>query len=308
MTMLVRAIVAMAGAAVLLAGCGGSDGAAPGDARARTLDVPVGDQPGAGQPLPFTSLASAAFSGVHDARRVVVRDAAAWAALWAEHTAGRSPAPALPPVDFGRRMLVGVFSGDRATGCHTSAILRLGARDGRLVVEYEERDVSAVALCLPGIAQPMEVVAVDRTDAAVGFVKVTSRDLPFETISATGRSGVVRERQVVVDDAEAWARLWREHAGPETAVPAVDFARKRVVGVFRGAQPSGCHGTSVARVRLLGAGSQARLLVRQVEADPGPAVMCTMALVHPAHLVAVERDDTAAGAPVEFSKEIRLIE
>lgn len=58
-------------------------------------------QPENREPVAFAAVAEDAFSGVHDAKNVVVRDAAAWAALWAEH-GGAMP---LPQVDFIPRLL-----------------------------------------------------------------------------------------------------------------------------------------------------------------------------------------------------------
>lgn len=50
-------------------------------------------------------------------------------------------------------------------------------------------------------------------------------------------SAILEPRQVVVQDEEAWRRLWAEHARgtvKQASPPYVDFTRETVVGVFLG--------------------------------------------------------------------------
>ncbi|MEH6436732.1 protease complex subunit PrcB family protein [Massilia sp. DD77] len=250
-----------------------------------------------GEPLAFRSLIREAFSGVATAREVVIKDQAAWSALWAEHTRNRVPAPALPEVDFSSQMLVGVFSGDRGNGCIETSVLRTVARGSKLVVEYEERDITAVAICMAAVSQPMHVVAVERVDAPVEFVKVESGAQSFLTLDAGNRSGITAPRKLVVRDSAAFQALWAEHAGPDAKAPEVDFASQMVVGVFLGNAPSACHGTQIEGVSR----SAERITVRQVNTEPGPGIACAMMVTYPAHLVAIGR----SALPVEFAEEIR---
>lgn len=255
--------------------------------------------PKSGEAIAFRPLIRESFSGVKEARQVVVTDAAAWNALWAEHSAGRNPAPA-PQVDFSKHMVVGVFSGEHNSGCWDTAILRVGALDERIVVEYEIRDITPVAICLPVVTQPAQLVVIDKLDAKVEFLRVQSGFDAFRTLDATNRSRIAAPRDVVVRDATAWQQLWAEHAGADAKAPAVDFATQMVIGVFLGAQPTSCHNTGIDRVAV----SPQRILVRHVDTQPGPNVFCGQALNYPAHLIAVERSE----APVEFASEIRILQ
>ncbi|MFC0250805.1 protease complex subunit PrcB family protein [Massilia consociata] len=252
--------------------------------------------PTSGAPVAFTTVVGEGFSNITAPRQVVVKDGAAWAALWAEHSKTRIAAP---EVDFSRQMLVGVFAGDVDSGCKTVSVLHVGTRDGRMVVEYEERDITPVAICLPVVSQPMQVVAVPRSDVPVEFVKAASDWTSFQSIDSGTRSGVQTPRKLVVRDPAAWAALWREHAGGDAPVPKIDFGRQMVIGVFLGAQPSGCYATGIESVRH----ADGKLKVRHVDTQPGPGVFCTMAITYPAHLVVVDRSEV----PVEFSQEIRLL-
>ncbi|MBQ5948439.1 hypothetical protein [Massilia sp. ST3] len=257
---------------------------------------PVRFLPKDGEPVAFRSVAKEAFSGVGAAREVVIKDQAAWSALWAEHTRNRTPAPPLPEVDFASQMLVGVFSGDRGNGCIETSVLRTVARGGKLVVEYEERDITAVAICMAVVSQPMQVVAVDRIDEKVEFVKVASGSLALRTLDHGNASLVASPRKVVVRDEAAFRALWAEHAGPEAKAPAVDFASQMVIGVFLGPR-STCYGTSIEQVSR----SADHITVHQVNTEPGPGIACIALVGHPAHLVAVERSEL----PVEFAEETR---
>jgi hypothetical protein len=172
---------------------------------------------------------------------------------------------------------------------------RVAAGATKLEVEIDERDVTTVAICLPVVVQPMQVVAVDRVDADVAFNKVAASDIFFQTADATSLSGIHEERTVVVKDEAAWTRLWDEHA-PGRTRPAVDFASQMVVGVFMGNGASSCYSTAIDGI--LRAGD--KILVRELRSVPGPDIMCAMLVTTPAHLAVIPRSDL----PVVFSSEV----
>jgi hypothetical protein len=249
--------------------------------------------PKAGTRLPFERVAMDSFSGVNQKKNVVIKDEAAWARLWTEHTAGRSPAPALPKVDFSSKMLVGVFLGDTGS-CRTVAIPQVVAGSISVKVEVDERSLQTFDVCPAVVTQPMQIVAIDRTDIPVEFVPATGAALRFQTLSLTSQSKVEEARNVVVRDAEAWARLWQCHA-PDAPMPPIDFDNTMVIGVFMGpANP--CYSTSIAGVSR----EAGKIVVHKVDRHPPEGVMCAMIATSPAHLVAVERSDL----PVEFATEI----
>ena len=63
-----------------------------------------------GQDPAFRLIDRGGQSGIEDARRVVVTTPGQFAALWREHT--QKP---VPPVDFAKESVVGIFLGTRAT-------------------------------------------------------------------------------------------------------------------------------------------------------------------------------------------------
>jgi hypothetical protein len=253
--------------------------------------------PKSGAAIAFESVTRETFSGVTAARTVVIKDAAAWEKLWAEHAGNRIPAPELPQVDFRRKMLVGVFSGEHGSGCHTTAIVRVGSKDGKIVVDFVERDQATIAICPAVVSHPMHMVAVDRHDAAVEFVAARDGAPGFTTIDLATRSNVAQARTVVVKDDAAWAALWAQHAGAGAALPRVDFSTTMVIGVFMGTQANGCYSTSIGNITKT-AGNTLSVLHR--DTVPAMGVACTLNMTAPAHLVQVERSDS----PVEFATEV----
>ena len=284
---------------VLLSSCGGGlDAAGQQDSQGKVVSQP----PPSGSTLPaevsFATVAEDAFSGVHEAKTVVVRDANAWAALWAAHSNGRSPAPAMPQVDFSTSLVVAVFAGQTGNGCRQARIDKVSAEAGKIVVRYEERDLQTFAVCIQAASSPMIAVTVARSDAVVEFVNINPVSLAFRELDRSSRSLVSEPKNVVVRDAAAFALLWAEHGGAQP-LPSVDFNRAMVIGVFAGSRPNGCYSTAIdSIVRVNG-----KLAVARIDTEPGPDVMCTMAFVNPAHIVMVERSDI----PVEFSSQVKAI-
>jgi hypothetical protein len=125
--------------------------------------------PKAGTAMPFERVTADSYSGVTRKKNAVIKDEAAWASLWAEHVAGRTPAPALPKIDFTNKMLVAVFLGDTGD-CRTIAIPRVVAGADSVKVEVDDRPLQTFDVCAAVLTQPMQVVAIDRTGIPVEFV------------------------------------------------------------------------------------------------------------------------------------------
>jgi hypothetical protein len=115
--------------------------------------------------------------------------------------------------------------------------------------------------------------------------------LAMQDLDRNPRSQVSQPTNAVVRDAAAFAALWSAHAGAMPA-PQVDFGRFMVIGVFMGSRENGCYATGIDSVVR----ADGKVTVSHTDTEPGPGVMCTLAIVSPAHLVMVERSE----APVEF--------
>ncbi|MFL6675990.1 MAG: hypothetical protein ACJ8LG_22195 [Massilia sp.] len=251
--------------------------------------------PKSGSAIPFQSLERDSSSGIKVAKNVVVKDAAALEQLWAEHTGNRGTPRSAPKVDFDHQMVLAVFSGQQASGCHTIAIVRVGADNGKIVVEYDDRDAATEA-CPAVLPAPMQMVVVERSDAPVEFVAATAAQLRFRTIDQTTRSDISIARNVVIKDPGSWSALWVQHAGAGAALPVIDFSKQMVIAVFLGNQSGGCYSTNIKQVSQFAN----KLTVLHADTVPGPTVLCTMQVTRPAHLVAVDRSDQT----VEFATEV----
>ena len=120
---------------------------------------------------PFRTLDKGAQTSVASAREVTARSDAEWQAMWRQHAAGRP----VPPVDFTREMVVGVFLGSRPTAGYAVDIV--GARDeqGALVIQYRETRPSPDRITAQVITTPYHLIAVPQHPDAVRFEKIESR-------------------------------------------------------------------------------------------------------------------------------------
>jgi hypothetical protein len=256
--------------------------------------------PKSGAAIPFVTIVNGG-SSVTQQRSVVVKDQAAFNALWAEHLGTRTD-PA-PPVDFGTKMVIALFGGS-SLGCDSVAIAGVRSQDGRMVVDLEHR-APALPVCLAVVITSAQMVVVDRVDAPVDFAWHDVQSLLAGVIDSTNGSGVHDARNVVVKDKDAWARLWAEHASQVPGMPAtrplpdVDFNTQMVIGVFLGMGGNGCNSTSISSVSSDGK----TITVRHSDTVPGIGIMCAMYVPSPAQLVTVPRSDL----PVQFVREIRVI-
>jgi hypothetical protein len=254
--------------------------------------------PRAGTAISYETLASDRQSGVTAERTVVVKESATLEKLWAEHVGNRFAPPAMPKVDFTQQMVLAVFAGWLPNGCNSMGITRVSSGGDKIVVDYEERDLSTVNVCTQALVSPMQMVVVERSDAPVEFVKAKAVSVKVRTLDQTTQSAVAEARDVVIRDRDAWNALWAQHA-PNAQFPAVDFDKQMVIGVFLGRKEGGCYTTDIDDVSLTGN----KLTVHHLDIVPGPLVLCTPAITSPAHLVVVDRTD----AQVVFAKEVVML-
>jgi hypothetical protein len=125
---------------------------------------------GAQLSVSFDSVEVNTLSSIAAPRTVVVANTTDWALLWSEHTKGRIPRPALPPIDFSDRIVVGVFLGARPNGCHSVFIQSVHRAGDAIIVEYVERVPLASDLCIPGLFFPSHLVSIPRFGLHVEFV------------------------------------------------------------------------------------------------------------------------------------------
>ncbi len=92
-------------------------------------------------------------TGISEARRLVIRDANAWANFWSELGVGDRPA-----VDFSRDVIVAVAAGQRPTGGHEIVVERVINNGGELTVEIVETTPGPNCMTTASLTQPVDVV------------------------------------------------------------------------------------------------------------------------------------------------------
>ncbi|MBY0572149.1 MAG: hypothetical protein K2P84_00585 [Undibacterium sp.] len=104
-------------------------------------------------------------------RNVLIKDQAAWAKLWLEFNTRRTPTPELPLVDFTKNMIVGVFLGNRPSGCHDIADMRVWRAAGKLMLSHRDTEPAENAqyACTMAIVSPYYLIEIARSDEAVEY-------------------------------------------------------------------------------------------------------------------------------------------
>jgi hypothetical protein len=105
------------------------------------------------------------------------------------------------------------------------------------------------------------------------------------TIARGDGSGIDAPRRVVIRDEQAWRTLWKEHAGPDAAVPPIDFATRMVAAVFAGDRPTPGYGIEVVDARRDGEG----LGIVVAESRPAPGTLAAQVITTPFHIVSLPR-------------------
>jgi len=118
-------------------------------------------------------LAAESYSGIADSRRLVIRDASAWQAVWTEIVGARTPPPPPPAVDFDRDMIILAAMEQRGTGGYAIRIDEISVEDGRLNVVVKETAPGPGCPTIQALTAPVTAVRVPRSDEPVSFTERT---------------------------------------------------------------------------------------------------------------------------------------
>ena len=127
----------------------------------------------------------------------------------------------------------------------------------------------------------------------LGMMLQGAPSLPMRSLDRATQSFVDVPRQVTARTPEEWASIWKQHA-PSRPMPAVDFSREMVVGVFLGSRTTAGYSVEIVGVEKEGNG----LIVRYKESGPRPGTVSAQIITTPCHLVAVPKTD----GPVKFER------
>lgn len=122
--------------------------------------------------VPYSFLSRSSYSNMTQKAELVIKDGAAFDAMWARHVNGQ---PDKPAVDFDRQMVIAVFGGGYSNGCHSMSIESINRFDGKInvsVVHWQPAPESSV-ICTMAIVFPAEMVVLDKTAEEVMFTSQT---------------------------------------------------------------------------------------------------------------------------------------
>ena len=120
------------------------------------------------QAIAFTNVAQGTSSLIDEPRKVTIRSADDFRALWTDH----STAP-LPKVDFSKSIVVGVFAGMRPTAGYTVAIKAIQRTEGGgAVVEYVEAAPDKSRMVAQMLTSPFHLVSIPNDVKTVEFKQI----------------------------------------------------------------------------------------------------------------------------------------
>ena len=116
-------------------------------------------------------VAHAYYSGFRQPLRTIVDNDAEWRATWATYTAGLSPAPPAPAIDFARYDVIVAALGERNSGGYDMTISRIARTSDYLYVELSSRRPGPRCLTTAALTQPVDLVRIPRLHPPVMFIE-----------------------------------------------------------------------------------------------------------------------------------------
>jgi hypothetical protein len=110
---------------------------------------------GANSTLEIRRIGQWSRTGIGESRRLVIRDANAWAEFWSELGTGDRP-----DVDFTKSVVVAVTAGQRPSGGYEIAVDRVDQVDGQLMVQVLDTSPGPNCNTSSTPSQPVDVVVV----------------------------------------------------------------------------------------------------------------------------------------------------
>jgi hypothetical protein len=117
-----------------------------------------------------------------------------------------------------------------------------------------------------------------------------AQTLPIRSLKKGAFSGIREVKQEVVKSADAWEKLWKQHAtaaGESEKIPAVDFSKEMVVVATMGTKRTGGYTIEIVAVEA----KDKALKITVKKTSPPPDAMTIQALTAPFHFVAVPKSN-----------------
>ncbi|MFL6247152.1 MAG: hypothetical protein ACJ74H_14060 [Thermoanaerobaculia bacterium] len=119
-------------------------------------------------PVPTTQVYKSKTSGLTGRRGEVISSQSRWVEVWDQITAGMSPKPALPAVDFDNALLIVGAIGEVGS-CSDGRIESVTRVAGALEVSIVEERRPSTCACPAIVVRPVHVVSVPRAATGASF-------------------------------------------------------------------------------------------------------------------------------------------
>ncbi|WP_132257609.1 hypothetical protein [Paucimonas lemoignei] len=125
------------------------------------------------QDLSFQEIIPVLPTSIGDRRLVVVRDVSNWDALWREHTAGLSPSPSLPGVNFSQSMVAGIFLGPQmpCREVQITSVVRYFNPD-HIDITFREANKLSATSCSASSDNPSKIIVLPYSTLPVNFIQI----------------------------------------------------------------------------------------------------------------------------------------
>lgn len=125
------------------------------------------------EPVTIATIATGSYADSRVAgQHLVIRDQTTFEELWDKLYANREPSPALPDIDFDKKMILAAVSETKPTGGYSITITKAGVRDGQLGVKVEKGIPGAGCVTTQALSTPYHLVQVRKLDIPVEFYEV----------------------------------------------------------------------------------------------------------------------------------------
>ncbi len=121
--------------------------------------------------LPLEHISSLVISPLDSASYQVILDQNTWAAVWARLVADHAPpAPPVPTIDFGSRVVILAAAGELPTQLHAFRIDQIHLQNGILQITVVQDWPATQCGSLPVVTYPVDIVSVARVATEATFL------------------------------------------------------------------------------------------------------------------------------------------
>lgn len=111
--------------------------------------------------------------------------------------------------------------------------------------------------------------------------------VPFTTLERSKYGNHATAQKYMFNDSDSWEKHYKTYHSDK--VPAVDFTKEMVLGVYLGQKPNSAYHVEIKEIRKL----PDSLDVLVENSGPQPGKMYLQVITHPYHLIKTEKTDKA---------------